>query len=110
MKTLKAILILAAVISTTFATASMAPKTYHAPEEIKKSMPYPDFGKKTHLEGFVVVEYSISSDGKITVLEMNSSDEKLGEYVRLKLESTVINNCEHEGTYHSKFKFRYIGR
>lgn len=109
MKTLKAILILAAAVSLNTAAATEAPKTFRSPEVIKKSIPYPDFAKQTRLQGFVAVEYAISSDGRITVLNLNTSDKKLGEYVRRKLENTVISNCEHEGIYHSKFNFRYIG-
>jgi len=109
MKTLKAILILAATVAIQTAQASDSPKSYHSPEAIKKSMTYPEFGRATNFQGFVAVEYSISSEGKITVIHMNYSDEALGHYVREKLENTVVENCEHVGTYYSKFKFRYIG-
>lgn len=110
MKTLKALMILTAAISVNVATAAKAPKTFSAPDEIKKSMRYPEFAKESQLQGFVAVEYNISSDGKITVLEMNASDEKLAAYVRQKLESTMISNCEYAGNYKSKFKFTFRGR
>jgi hypothetical protein len=110
MKTLKALLILAAAISINVASAVEVPKTFRVPNEIEKSMHYPEFAKKSHLQGFVAVEYSISSEGKITVLNMNASDVKLAAFVREKLESTVISNPEYRGIYQSKFKFSFRPR
>lgn len=107
MKTLL-ILLAAATFSGTEPTAPSANEKNAAISELKKSITFPEFAKKTAFRGIVAAEYVVTETGQVTVVALNASSEDLADYVKNKLESAVIDNCDAAGIYRSKFSFKYF--
>ena len=76
-------------------------------EILKKEISYPDFAKQQKLEGIVLVNFSVNSDGTISVNLTNESNASLRDYVVEKLKKMEIlpskNNINK--TYNVKFDF-----
>ena len=77
-------------------------------KEIKRTINYPEFAKKTKLHGVVMVHFVVNSDGSIEVKEINASDSDLGEYVKGQLERIEMIERNSEGAHFVKFRFRYV--
>ncbi len=76
-------------------------------KEIRKRVSYPAFAKMDRMQGFVMVKYQVKEDGLLQVLEMNSSHEELGVYVKNKLEKITVSDTSATGIHYARFKFRF---
>jgi len=77
-------------------------------KEIRKTVGYPDFAKADKLRGVVLVKFRVDEEGVISVMEINASDEHLGEYVTKKLESIHVEDRNAEGEHFARFNFRFV--
>lgn len=75
-------------------------------EVIKKEITYPDFAKKEKIEGVVMVSFSISEGGAISIDMTNASNEDLKDYVIGKLKGLIFRGEESESKYNMKFEFK----
>ena len=111
MKT-KIILIVGLILLTVAITGKVSAKSID-PKEIdkilKKEISYPDFAKQQKLEGIVMVNFSVNTDGTISVNTTNQSDASLKDYVVAKLRKLRIFplNDNSVKTYSVKFNFRF---
>lgn len=62
-------------------------------KEIQSLVSFPDFAKQNKTEGFVLVQFEYDSDGYLKVLNANSNDDLLKNYVIQKLETFQM--CKH---------------
>ena len=93
-------------------TGSVSAKSTN-PKEIekflKKEISYPDFAKQQKLEGIVLVNFSVNSDGSINVNLTNESDVNFKDYVVAKLKQLkIIPSKNYIGkSYDVKFNFKF---
>jgi len=104
--------IVSLMLLTVFITGKVNAKSTN-PKDIdkilKKEISYPDFAKQQKLEGIVLINFSVNSDGTISVNLTNGSNASLKDYVVEKLEHLKIipskNNCDKN--YNVKFNFTF---
>ncbi|MFA5780647.1 MAG: hypothetical protein WC868_00050 [Bacteroidales bacterium] len=84
------------------------PKTTSIDKLLNKEISYPDFAKQQKLEGFVLVNFTVNSDGTICVNLTNESDANLKDYIVGKLMNLkIIPSKENTSkTYDVKFEFK----
>lgn len=58
---------------------------------LAKHIKYPAFATKNHEEGSVLVQFTVTEEGKIEVNNMNYFNAELGKYVKECLGKIVIN-------------------
>ena len=58
---------------------------------LAKHIKYPAFATKNHEEGSVLVQFTVTEEGKIEVNTMNYFNAELGKYVKECLGKIVIN-------------------
>jgi len=73
--------------------------------EISTHLHYPDAAKMQGIEGFVVVSFTILSDGKIQILEMNSSDPMFNEAAVQSMSEITL--CSHASGKIYNMQFNY---
>lgn len=75
---------------------------------LNKEISYPDFAKQQKIEGMVLVNFSINTDGSVKVNLTNESDATLRDYVVSKLKKIKILHSKNEAekTYNVKFEFK----
>jgi len=106
------IIILISLVLLTVANSDTAnagnPKTTSIDKLLNKEISYPDFAKQQKLEGFVLVNFTVNSDGTICVNLTNESDANLKDYIVGKLmKLKIIPSKENTGkTYDVKFEFK----
>ena len=59
-------------------------------EEISRNILYPDFARDFHLEGFVNVDISTDSVGRVSVSDSTASHPGLLEYVTSRLNRMIV--------------------
>ncbi len=71
---------------------------------------YPEFAVNEGIEGTVYASFSISKDGKIQVIQVESCNEELKIYVSSKLKEIEIEGNEQvaDEVYNMKFKFELL--
>jgi TonB family protein len=76
---------------------------------LQKEISYPDFAKQQKLEGIVLVNFSVNTDGTISVNLTNASDASLKDYVVSKLKQLKILPTKDnvDKTYNVKFDFKF---
>ena len=89
-------------------TAAGIEPAYDRNKEIRKHVSYPAFAKMDRTQGFVLVKYLVMDNGLIQVLEMNTSHEELGIYVKEKLEKITLSDANATGTHYARFTFRFL--
>ena len=52
---------------------------------LKKIMKFPDFASNKKYKGMVYVSFTVNEAGKVNIVSMNASDEKIKAYVEEKL-------------------------
>lgn len=75
---------------------------------ILEQVPYPAFAQEGKLEGGVIVRFVFDQEGIIHVLEANSTDSRLENYVRNRLSELQLRNCMVEigKDYYIRFLFK----
>jgi TonB family protein len=73
--------------------------------EISLNLYYPEQAKAQGIEGFVIVSFTIASDGSVQILEMNSNDPVFYNSALQIL--SEIQLCSHAAgkIYHMKFNY-----
>ncbi len=74
-------------------------------KEIRSLIKFPEFAKQSNLEGFVLVQFTYDKTGKINILEINSNQPDLKNYVSEQLES--LKMCEHAQKSDKKYSMRF---
>ena len=76
---------------------------------LKKIITYPDFAKKEKIEGVVLVNFTVNSDGTLNINLTNESSEAFKKYVvdKLSLIKLKPGTTEEGKTYNVKFEFKY---
>jgi Leucine-rich repeat (LRR) protein len=78
--------------------------------QIKSSITYPDFAKDSKLQGFVLVSFKYTNEGKLVVIDANSNNALLRDYVITELNK--LDLCDHakkpEKVYNMRFDFKRI--
>ena len=107
-------IVLLIFIGTTTATAGkIDPAVLN--KALHKAISYPEFAKKQNIEGIVIINFTLDSDGNIQIKTTNESDVTLKDYVVNKLKSINIfalketNDDElevKEDEYNVKFVFK----
>lgn len=82
-------LVLLAIISTSNVSAGNLNPT-KLNKILQKVLPYPDFAKEQSIEGIVLINFTLDSDGNIQIKMTNESDITLKDYVVKKLKSINI--------------------
>lgn len=86
-------------------------KAQMVPEQTVKAMvinaiEYPEYAIDKHVEGFVVVSFRATPEGKVEVTGINSSDPLLGDYVYETISSLDIPSAgDGSETIYLRFKF-----
>jgi outer membrane biosynthesis protein TonB len=110
MKTIIIILISLMTISTMGNTTEVA--TIDSQKKIEKllqkTIDFPDFAKKEKVEGIVLVNFTVNSDGTLNVNLTNESNEELKKYVVNKLNQIKLNpeNITEGQSFNVKFEFK----
>lgn len=58
--------------------------------QLRTNVGYPDFARAEEIEGVVVVQLDITNDSKVLVTNIQSSDPRLQQYVKEKLDGLKI--------------------
>jgi hypothetical protein len=76
---------------------------------LKKTISFPDFAKNEKMEGIVLVNFTVNSDGTLSVNLTNESSEALKNFVVSKLSQIRLKpgNTEEGQTYNVKFEFKF---
>lgn len=61
---------------------------------VRKQMTYPDFGIDQNLQGTVYASFSVNEDGTLKVIEVQSLDGTLKQYVEKKLKEMKVKDPE----------------
>ena len=98
-------MVILGIIISNFAMAG-TPKPEKIDNIIKKEISYPDFAKTQKLEGVVLVNFTVNTDGTITVNLTNESNVSLKNYVVSKLQSLKVKSVKssYGKTYKVKFE------
>lgn len=76
---------------------------------VSEKVTYPENAKIEKAEGMVLVQFSVNNNGQLQILQMNSSNPLLAEYVREKLAEIVVpTNMIQPQIYSMKFNFRLL--
>lgn len=76
-------------------------------ELIRSEITYPDYARKIHEEGVVVVSFRINSEGNICINEVQSNSETLKNHVINKLNHmTIKDNLIENQEYIMRFVFK----
>lgn len=78
--------------------------------QIQQLVQYPEFAKTNQAEGFVLVSFHFGENGSLSVIEVNSNNVELKNYVIQKLQT--IELCTHaknpKNIYNMRFDFKLI--
>lgn len=55
-------------------------------KRLEQTLSFPEFASESNLQGAVFVSFEIAENGEITIKDIESTDENLGNYVQAKLE------------------------
>jgi hypothetical protein len=72
---------------------------------INKTISYPDFAKRSGIEGFVLVKYQINQSGNLKIDAINGSNKQLMNYVQNQLCKLNVPLGEAQNQY-AKFVFK----
>lgn len=113
MKTIKIIAIftiLIAISITSYSNEKSIDKKDNLYQKISKEITYPSSAIEMQKQGVVFVEFLIDNDGKIKIEQMNYEDVTLGDYVREKLTSIIVdtNNNNIDKLHAMKFEFKLL--
>mgnify|MGYP000853102379 CR=1 FL=1 len=79
-------------------------------DEVRALVAFPQFAREMGLEGFVLVSFDYDALGRLHVLEANSNNVELKNYVITQL--TQLDLCSHARksgkVYNMRFDFRLI--
>jgi hypothetical protein len=77
---------------------------------LQRQVTYPDFAKREHIEGVVVLTMRFNSDGNVEIIDSFGSDSRLESYVHSKLYNIHLKDCavQMNKPYNLKFTFRMI--
>ncbi len=113
MKMIIGIVLLIFIVTTTATAGKIDPAVLN--KALHKAISYPEFAKKQNIEGIVIINFTLDSDGNIQIKTTNESDVTLKDYVVNKLKSINIfalketNDDElevKEDEYNVKFVFK----
>lgn len=74
-------------------------------KEVESLVKYPDSDKFSNKEGFVLLKFKYLEKGSIEIIEINSSDEYLKEYIGEQLKKLPM--CDHIIKSGKEFIFRF---
>lgn len=76
---------------------------------VSKKVTYPASAKSEKSEGIVLVQFSVNEGGRIELLQINSNNQSLMEYVTKRLTEIIIpSNMIQPQIYSMKFNFRLL--
>jgi len=105
MKTFFLAVIMSVFTSGVFSAPTIPPYV----QMIKSEIGYPEFAKQTNEEGIVLVSFTVDNSGKVHVMETNSDNPELCNYVVQRLsELNLPDTVEDTNEYNLKFVFRLI--
>lgn len=76
-------------------------------DEIVNSIQFPNYVKSSHYDEYVMVDLVVKSDGTITIIGENHSNEKLSNYVITKLKKLKLKHFDNEKAQVLSIKFHY---
>ena len=92
MKTLIVIFTIIFITSTTITSAPNKDKYEKVQSYINNHMNYPESKNAEKVNGIVLVEYSVNSDGSLNLSGINASNQMLKEYVELQFSKLEITD------------------
>lgn len=77
---------------------------------LAKEVSYPQFAIETEKEGTVYVKFTVDTEGKIVIDQINYEDVTFGDYVKERLSKIIIdtNDPEIGSTHAVKFDFKLL--
>lgn len=93
------VLLFAAVIGIATTSAKTPEQKKDIRSVLKEAVQYPQFALQDGQEGSVDVLFKLADDGKLQIKKVESTDQKLKEYIR-----TQFANINPEGSQIDKFK------
>lgn len=100
------ILIVKPLMAETHDPQSTTELTYVLKDQIK----YPVYAQENLLSGFVVVAFSVNTDGKITIQDMSASSDYFSKYVETELQKLEVSDAKkYQGqTIYYRFDFKLL--
>lgn len=79
-------------------------------QAVASKVVYPEFAVDLGIEGIVYASFNILPDGSIQVVQIESTNKELKDYVSKKLKEIKVNCNEEASTdvYNMKFRFELI--
>ncbi|HEY8402595.1 MAG TPA: hypothetical protein VIK89_15105 [Cytophagaceae bacterium] len=97
MKLIKSFLVLAlvlpliAVANPPIGKSKAGPCSKKVLLQLRNSVEYPEFAQAEELQGVVLVQFNILENSEVEITEIQSSDERLKNYVYSKLNGMIIS-------------------
>ena len=79
-------------------------------QEVSKQVIYPEFAVDLGIEGTVYASFKVGEDGSISVIQVESTDPRLKEYVTKKLAEIKVKDTEETRNeiFNMKFTFELL--
>ncbi len=73
--------------------------------EVTKQIPYPAFALSDELSGTVEILFHVNNNGEIQVIRVKAKEAQLGQYVKQRLEGTLLSLPVKGQTYQMTIDF-----
>jgi len=79
-------------------------------QEIAKHINFPSFARSNLIEGVVTMRLTLDDSSMVRIIELDSSNPELGEYVRTELSDLTIKNTSFQpgNIYYMKVRFNLV--
>jgi hypothetical protein len=105
-----AILISSATLSAKNLPATAAKVPVEFKQEIINRIDYPTYAQYNFIEGEVWLKLALNENSELRVIDISSTDQKLGKHVKKELSTLFVENAESSefNVYYLKLKFDLV--